>query len=95
LEVLLEALLVNNVIDEGNTLLKDRSLERLTVLRMNREFMSFMRAKYPDLAKQTFKQTVVNRDPVVSPSNTNPAPCASAQVGRPLGAKAKRPRFSM
>ena len=87
--------MVGNVIDEGNTLLKDRSLERLTVLRMNREFMSFMRAKYPDLAKQTFKQTVVNRDPVVSPSNANPAPCASAQVGRPLGAKAKRPRFSM
>ena len=36
----------NDVLTEGNTLLSDEELEMLVVLRMNREFMKFMRTHY-------------------------------------------------
>jgi hypothetical protein len=49
----------NNVIHKGNTLLSDDELEMLVVLRMNREFMRFMREFYSNEAKQEFGQTVV------------------------------------
>ena len=49
----------NNVIDKGNTLLGDEELERLVVLRMNRDFMQFMREHYSAEAKEMFGQTVV------------------------------------
>ena len=49
----------NNVIDKGNTLLGDEELEMLVVLRMNREFMQFMREHYSAEAKEMFGQTVV------------------------------------
>ena len=34
----------NLIVNEGNTLLSDRHVEMLTILRMNREFMEVMRA---------------------------------------------------
>lgn len=46
----------NNVMTEGNTLLDDEELEMLVVLRMNRRFMKFMRAHYPDLAANLAEQ---------------------------------------
>ena len=49
----------NNVLTKGNTLLSDAELEMIVVLRMNREFMQFMRAHYAAEAKQVFGQTVV------------------------------------
>ena len=52
----------NNVITNGNTLLSDEELEMLVVLRMNREFMQFMRANYATEAKQVFNQTVVREE---------------------------------
>ena len=36
----------NNVLTKGNTLLSDAELEMIVVLRMNREFMQFMREHY-------------------------------------------------
>ena len=45
--------------NKGNTLLSDDELEMLVVLRMNREFMRFMREFYSNEAKQEFGQTVV------------------------------------
>ena len=36
----------NLVMTNGNTLLGDKMLEMLVVLRMNREFMEFMRREY-------------------------------------------------
>ena len=38
----------------GNTLLKDDEIEKLTLLRMNKEFMKFMRKNYSHLTKQQF-----------------------------------------
>ena len=52
----------NNVIVKGNTLLGDEELEMIVVLRMNREFMQFMREHYNDEAKQVFGEKVVRDD---------------------------------
>jgi hypothetical protein len=49
----------NNVVTTGNTLLSDEEVEMLVILRMNREFMEFMREHYGAVAKQKFGQTVV------------------------------------
>ena len=38
---------------------KQDSLEKLVALRMNREFMQYMRKKYNHLSKQQFGQTLV------------------------------------
>ena len=43
------------VLTEGNT-----ELEMLVILRMNREFMQFMRKNYSHLTKETFGRTVVD-----------------------------------
>ena len=51
-----------HVLTEGNTLLKDEELEMLVILRMNRDFMKFMREHYNYLTKQTFGRTVVDPD---------------------------------
>ena len=49
----------NDVMDKGNTLLGDEELEMLVVLRMNRDFMRFMRKNYNDICLQQFRHTVV------------------------------------
>ena len=49
-----------HVLTEGNTLLNDDELEMLVVLRMNRDFMSFMREHYSELVKEHFKGTVID-----------------------------------
>ncbi len=45
----------------SNTLLEDKMLEMLVVLRMNREFMEFMRREYADdiIKTQPLKITVI------------------------------------
>ena len=52
----------NDVMDKGNTLLGDEELEMLTVLRVNRKFMEFMRANYNHISLQQFQQTVVREE---------------------------------
>ena len=37
----------NQVVVAGNTMLSDDHIKKLVVLRMNREFMKFMRREYP------------------------------------------------
>lgn len=49
-----------NVLTEGNTLLKDEELEMIVVLRMNCEFMQFMRQHYGAQAKQAFGQSLTS-----------------------------------
>ena len=49
----------NDVLTEGNTLLGDEELEMLIILRMNREFMVFMREHYSHLVKEPFGRTIV------------------------------------
>ena len=46
----------NLALTDGNSLLGDEELEMLVILRMNRNFMEFMRTNYPDLAKALAKQ---------------------------------------
>ena len=52
----------NLVMTNGNTLLGDQMLEMLVVLRMNREFMEFMRREYAEEMKMTapFNMTVTD-----------------------------------
>jgi hypothetical protein len=50
------------VLTEGNTLLSDEELEMLVILRMNRDFMQFMREHYNELTKDHFQRTVVDEE---------------------------------
>ena len=77
----------NLVLDKGNALLSAELLEMIIILRMNRDFMIFMRREYPDVANQLFKQTVVRREEV-----KKKAPKLAQDVvryGKPKGAKNK------
>ena len=51
-----------HVLTEGNTLLDDAELEMLVVLRMNRDFIEFMREHYGHLIKEQFGKTVVKEE---------------------------------
>ena len=51
-----------DVLTEGNTLLDPAEMEKLTILRMNKPFMQFMRKHYAAEAKQMFGRTVVRDD---------------------------------
>ena len=51
-----------HVLTEGNTVLSDEELEMLVVLRMNREFMEYMRKHYNHLTRDHFGKTVVSPD---------------------------------
>ena len=50
-----------HVLSKGNTLLDEEELEMLVILRMNRDFMEFMREHYNHLSHQDFKMTVVRQ----------------------------------
>ena len=52
----------NLILTKGNTLLAEEEINMCTVLRMNRNFMEFMRRYHPDAAKQRFKMTVISED---------------------------------
>ena len=49
----------NLILTKGNSLLDDAEIDMCTVLRMNREFMAFMRFYFPEVAHQTFGMTLV------------------------------------
>ena len=51
----------NTVMTDGNTLLSNEEVEMLTVLRMNEDFMEYMRARRPKLSGQRLNETVVSR----------------------------------
>jgi hypothetical protein len=44
----------NQVVTEGNTLLSDKEMEMVVMLRMNESFITFMRKEYPHVAKEQF-----------------------------------------
>ena len=50
----------NLVVTDGNTVLKDSSVTKLTILRINRKFMEYMRANYNAASRQKFKTTIVD-----------------------------------
>ena len=45
----------DQILTLGNTLLGDGEVEKLVMCRMNRDFMVFMRKKYPKVADEQFK----------------------------------------
>lgn len=44
----------NQVVTERNTLLSDKEMEMVVMLRMNESFITFMRKEYPHVAKEQF-----------------------------------------
>ena len=40
-----------HILTNGNTVLSDKKLEKLVILRMNRKFMEFMRENYPEVGR--------------------------------------------
>ncbi len=48
------------MITTNNTLLDEKELEMMVLLRMNRSFMEFMRAYYGDQIREQFGMQVVN-----------------------------------
>ena len=52
----------NLIMTQGNTLLSDEEVEMLIILRMNRHFMEFMRAEYPDVCKILASQHSLRKD---------------------------------
>ena len=46
----------NDVMTEGRTLLDDPKLEMPAILRMNREFMEYMRAEFPEMMNELVSQ---------------------------------------
>lgn len=52
----------NLIMDEGNTALSDDELEMMVILRIDREFMKFMRSKYAHVQHETFKCTVLREE---------------------------------
>ena len=55
----------SHVLTEGNSLLHDEELEMLVILRMNREFMRFMRHNHGELIRESskrFNKTVIEID---------------------------------
>ena len=53
------------MLTEGNSLLGEEEPELLIILRMNRDFMVFMREHYSHLVKEPFGRTVVKDGPEV------------------------------
>ena len=49
----------NDVSTKGNTRLSDEEVEKLTLLRINRDFMEYMRVEHAAEAKQTFNKTII------------------------------------
>ena len=63
----------NLSVTKGNTRLDSSEVEMLVVLRMNRDFMNFMRTHYADVPRQHFKMTIItpheNAEEVLSESD--------------------------
>ena len=80
----------NLVVHEGNTLLPKDEVEMLTVLRINRGWMEYMRAHHAEeakaQAKQPFNMTVVDADDAAAgPSERRP------ERRRPRAGRRRRP----
>ena len=68
----------NLVLTDGNSLLHPNEINMLVVLRMNREFMIFMRKYYGNLSRQQFAMTVVSPGDNGDVATASTPPAASA-----------------
>ena len=59
------------LLTEGNTLLSDKKLEKLVILRMNRRFMEFMRQSYKHLIKNKLDKQFGASLSVLSPEDAS------------------------
>ena len=66
----------NLTLDDSNARLGDEVLEMLVMLRMNREFMEFMRENYSHRVKhlQAFNMTVVDPEPALEKGASEDGP---------------------
>ena len=49
----------NQVVTKGNSVLGTDEISKIVVLRMNRDFMEYMREKHPQTSRQHFNMTVL------------------------------------
>ena len=71
---------------EGNTLLPKDEVEMLTVLRINRGWMEYMRAHHAEEAKQQFNQTVIDVEASeAAAASAAPPAAAPAAAGSSTG----------
>ena len=56
----------NIVVTKDNSLLSDEEIDKVVTLRMNRDFMEYMRTYYPEVIKSVHPKygTVINADDV-------------------------------
>lgn len=64
---------------EGNTLLGDDELEKLVILKMNRDFMSYMRQHYPHIGSKACPRPVAT-----TPRASASAPSTGAGPSAPI-----------
>ena len=72
----------NIVLDKGNTLLSDEEVEMLVVLRMNRQFMTWIRSNFPKLTRDDLKAAVVTAEMNREPADDEEDVAAEAAVRR-------------
>ena len=76
----------NLILTKGNTLLADDEIDMCVVLRMNRNFMAYMRKHFGHISRQQFRATVVTG------AQNNPpepdAPSRLSQIPKKAGVKA-------
>ena len=65
---------------EGNSLLSNKHLEMLTLLRINRKFMEHMRKYYNHKSKDEFKMTVVKLPPPTAAAAPSTPSCSSSTL---------------
>ena len=68
----------NLVLTDGNSLLHPNEINMLVVLRMNREFMIYMRKYYGNLSRQQFAMTVISPGDNGDVATASTPPAASA-----------------
>ena len=76
----------NLILTKGNTLLADDEIDMCVVLRMNRNFMTYMRKHFGHISRQQFRATVVT-----GAQNNPPGPGAPprlSEIPKKAGAKA-------
>ena len=69
-----------NVLTEGNTVLDPAEMEKLTILRMNKSFMQFMRKEYAHLSKQQFNRTLAAKLKLPVPEQQQETGVAAGKV---------------
>ena len=71
----------NLILTKGNTLLSDEKVNMLVVLRMNRDFMKYMRKYYAHIDRSSLATTITVEDNAGEKSNSSCASGAGSEAG--------------